>query len=83
MERSRIGRGAQVRRAIVDQDNDVPPGERIGHDPERDRRRFPVTDSGIVVVPAGYFPPRDTASSPYLSTGGASRAGQPPLEVLA
>jgi glucose-1-phosphate adenylyltransferase len=61
MERSRIGPGAQVRRAIIDQDNHLPPGERIGFDPEEDRRRFHVTESGIVVVPAGYFPPRTRA----------------------
>lgn len=61
MERSRIGRGAQVRRAIIDQDNDIPPGEKIGWDLEQDRRRFHVTPSGIVVVPAGHFPPRRAA----------------------
>jgi glucose-1-phosphate adenylyltransferase len=65
MERSRIGCGAQLRRCIIDQDNDVPPGERIGFDPEADRKRFPVTPSGIVVVPAGYFPARRTGT-PYL-----------------
>lgn len=61
MERSRIGRGAQVRRVIIDQDNDVPAFERIGFDPVADRRRFHVTDSGIVVVPSGYFPRHDHA----------------------
>ena len=63
MERSRIGRGAQVRRAIIDQDNDVPPMERIGFDLEQDRKRFHVSEGGIVVVPAGYFPPRAHGSS--------------------
>jgi glucose-1-phosphate adenylyltransferase len=67
MERSRIGRGAQVRRCIIDQDNDVPPGERIGLDPTLDKARFPVTASGIVVVPAGYFPRR--SSAPPLAAG--------------
>ena len=56
MERSRIGQGALVRRAIIDQDNDIPPHERIGYDLERDRKRFHVTESGIVVVPREYFP---------------------------
>lgn len=56
MERSRIGQGAQVRRAIIDQDNDIPPHERIGFDLEQDRKRFHVTESGIVVVPRQYFP---------------------------
>ncbi|MCZ2497760.1 glucose-1-phosphate adenylyltransferase [Xylophilus sp. Kf1] len=55
MERSVIGRGAQIRRAIIDQDNQIPAGERIGHDLDSDRQRFHVTDSDIVVVPAGYF----------------------------
>jgi glucose-1-phosphate adenylyltransferase len=62
MERSRIGRGAQVRRCIIDQDNDVPAGETIGYDESADRRRFHVTPSGIVVVPAGFFPGRGTSS---------------------
>jgi glucose-1-phosphate adenylyltransferase len=65
MERSRIGRGAQVRRAIIDQDNHIPPDERIGFDLEQDRKRFPVTPSGIVVVPAGAFPAR-RAASPFV-----------------
>jgi glucose-1-phosphate adenylyltransferase len=62
MERSRIGRGARLRRCIVDQDNDVPPGERIGFDAAADRRRFHVSESGIVVVPAGHFPRCDVGS---------------------
>ena len=83
MERSRIGRGAQVRRAIIDQDNDIPADERIGFDLEQDRRRFPVTESGIVVVPAGHFPPRRT-HSPFLATAPAEPVfGQPQMEVLA
>jgi glucose-1-phosphate adenylyltransferase len=67
MERSRIGAGALVRRAIVDQDNDVPPNERIGFDLAQDRKRFTVTDSGIVVVPAGFFPPRATTTASFLT----------------
>ncbi len=59
MERSRIGHSAHVRRAIIDQDNDIPPGERIGFDEAEDRRRFHVTESGIVVVPRQFFPVRN------------------------
>jgi len=55
MERSVIGRGAHLRRVIVDRDNVIPPGETIGLDLERDRRRFHVSESGIVVVPKGAF----------------------------
>ncbi len=63
MERSVFGVGAKVRRAIIDQDNDIPPGEMIGYDLEKDRQRFHVTPSGIVVVPAGFFPRRKHPSS--------------------
>ena len=56
MERSTIGSGARLRRVIVDQDNHVPPHESIGHDLEADRRRFTVSEGGVVVVPRGYFP---------------------------
>jgi glucose-1-phosphate adenylyltransferase len=45
-----IGRRARVRRAILDKNVQVPEGESIGFDLERDRQRYHVTDSGIVVV---------------------------------
>jgi glucose-1-phosphate adenylyltransferase len=60
MERSSIGRGAWLRRVIVDQDNAIPENERIGFDAERDRARFTVSESGIVVVPRGFFPRTST-----------------------
>ena len=82
MERSRIGRGAQVRRCIIDQDNDVPPDERIGFDADADRRRFHVTPSGIVVVPAGYFPPR-RSGSPLLSEVEEPALGEVRMEEIA
>ena len=53
MEGVDVGRGAQVRRAIIDKDVIIPPGCRIGHDPEHDRRRFTITEGNIVVVPKG------------------------------
>ena len=55
MERTVVGRGVRIKRAIIDQDNHIPPGEAIGLDLERDRERFHVSDSGIVVVPRGHF----------------------------
>ena len=55
MERSVVGKGAKLRRAIVDQDNHIPAGETIGFDLAKDRRRFHVSDSGIVVVPRSHF----------------------------
>ncbi|MEZ5379457.1 MAG: glucose-1-phosphate adenylyltransferase [Acidimicrobiales bacterium] len=50
----RIGEGAVVQRAIIDKNVVVPPGTRIGVDPEEDRERFTVTDSGIVAIPKNY-----------------------------
>ena len=46
-----VGQESVVRRAIIDEGVSLPPGTRIGVDPEADRRRFVVTPSGVVVVP--------------------------------
>jgi len=48
-----VGRHCRIRRAIIDKHVDVPPRTVIGYDPEEDRRRFQVTDSGIVIIPKG------------------------------
>jgi glucose-1-phosphate adenylyltransferase len=50
MDNTHIGAGAIVRRAIIDKNVVVPPGARIGVDPEHDRARFTVTDSGVTVL---------------------------------
>ncbi len=46
----RVGRHARIRRAIIDRDVLIPRGALIGYDPDEDRRRHTVTESGIVVV---------------------------------
>jgi glucose-1-phosphate adenylyltransferase len=48
-----IGRGAVVRRAVIDKNVRIPEGERIGVDLERDRRRFTVSEGGVVVIAKG------------------------------
>jgi glucose-1-phosphate adenylyltransferase len=48
-----VGRHCKIRRAIIDKHVDIPPGTVIGYDPEEDRARFQVTESGIVVIPKG------------------------------
>ncbi|KPK99158.1 MAG: glucose-1-phosphate adenylyltransferase [Omnitrophica WOR_2 bacterium SM23_72] len=53
MEGVDVGRHAKVRRAIIDKDVEIPAGMVIGYDPEQDRKRFHVTESGIVVVAKG------------------------------
>jgi len=45
-----IGRRACVRRAILDKNVKIAEGTRIGYDLEADRKKFHVTESGIVVV---------------------------------
>jgi len=50
MDGVQIGRGAVVRRAILDKDVVVPEGAHIGVEPDLDRERYHVTESGIVVL---------------------------------
>jgi glucose-1-phosphate adenylyltransferase len=52
-ENVNIGRHCKIRRAIIDKHVSIPPGTTIGYDLEDDRRRFHVTESGIVVIPKG------------------------------
>lgn len=53
MDYSIVRAGAKLKRVIVDRYNVIEAGERIGYDLEADRKRFYVTDSGIVVIPKG------------------------------
>jgi glucose-1-phosphate adenylyltransferase len=53
MDYVEVGRYARIRRAIIDKNVYIPEGETIGYDLERDRKRFFVTDSGLVVIPKG------------------------------
>jgi glucose-1-phosphate adenylyltransferase len=53
MDHTTVGKGARIRRAIIDRYNIVPAGAEIGLDPAADRRRWYVDDSGLVVLPRG------------------------------
>jgi glucose-1-phosphate adenylyltransferase len=48
-----VGRHAVVRNAIIDKDVVVEPGAQIGVDLDADRRRFTISDEGVVVIPKG------------------------------
>jgi glucose-1-phosphate adenylyltransferase len=46
-----IGRHARIRRAIIDKDVEIPPNTEIGYDLAADRKRWSVSEGGIVVIP--------------------------------
>jgi glucose-1-phosphate adenylyltransferase len=48
-----VGRRCKIRRAIVDKNVEIPAGMTIGYDEAEDRRRFHVTEGGVVVIPKG------------------------------
>jgi glucose-1-phosphate adenylyltransferase len=45
-----IGRGAVLRRVVIDRGAHIPPGLKVGVDAEEDRRRFHVSDNGITLI---------------------------------
>jgi glucose-1-phosphate adenylyltransferase len=45
-----IGRRAKVKRAILDKNVKIPEGAEIGYNLEQDRKKYHVTESGIVVI---------------------------------
>jgi glucose-1-phosphate adenylyltransferase len=45
-----IGRYSRIRRAIIDRHMDIPEHTEIGYDLEEDRKKYHVTETGIVVV---------------------------------
>ncbi len=53
MENVRIGEHCRIRRAIIDKDVVIDAGTMIGYDPEADRQRFHVTESGLVAIAKG------------------------------
>jgi len=51
MESCEIGRHCRIRKAIIDKNVKIPANTVIGYDLEEDKKRFFVSDSGIVVIP--------------------------------
>jgi glucose-1-phosphate adenylyltransferase len=49
----KIGTGCIIKRAIIDKNVEIAPGTVIGEDLELDRKRFHVSESGIVVIAKG------------------------------
>lgn len=50
----RVGDHARIENCIIDKDVNIPPGEVIGVDRNKDESRFTISPKGIVVVPKGY-----------------------------
>jgi glucose-1-phosphate adenylyltransferase len=46
----KVGVGCSIANAIIDENCEIPDGMKIGHDRAADRKRFYVTDNGIVLV---------------------------------
>ncbi len=53
MEGVNVGRYAKIKKAIIDKDVKIPQGMVIGYDREEDKKRFYVSESGVVVVAKG------------------------------
>jgi glucose-1-phosphate adenylyltransferase len=49
----RIGKNCLIKNCVIDKGTVIPDGFQVGVDPEEDRRRFIVTDEGIVLVTPG------------------------------
>ena len=54
MDNCKIGRHARIRRAIIDKNVVIPEGFEIGFDTETDKKRFTVSETGIVSIPKNY-----------------------------
>jgi len=50
-----IGEGCKIRKAIIDKNNKIPPDTSIGYNLEDDKKKFTVSEGGVVVVPKEYF----------------------------
>ncbi len=48
-----VGRDCKIRHAIIDKSNVIPPNSEIGYDLNKDRERYFVSESGIVVIARG------------------------------
>jgi glucose-1-phosphate adenylyltransferase len=49
-----IGRHCRIRRAIIDRNVHIPEGSVIGYNPEDDKQKYFVGESGITVVTRDY-----------------------------
>jgi glucose-1-phosphate adenylyltransferase len=68
MDEVDVGRGAIVRRAIIDKGVKVPPGVHIGVNPDQDRARgFTISEAGVVVVGKGDIISGTPSGHPFIA----------------
>ena len=67
-----VGRHSHIKNAIIDKHIQIPPHSRIGFDLDEDRKRFTVTESGIVVIAKGtkIEPPPVKVVIPFRESSG-------------
>ncbi len=53
LEGVNVGRYAKIRRSIIDKDVIIPPGTVIGYNTKDDKKRFTISEGGVVVVAKG------------------------------
>ena len=63
-----VGRHSRIRRAIVDRDVHIPEGSVIGFDPEEDKKKYFVSEDGIVVVTRDYSLFENPVSVDYFTS---------------
>jgi len=50
-----VGEGCKIKKAIIDKNNKIPTDTSIGYNLEDDKKKFTVSEGGVVVVPKEYF----------------------------
>jgi len=50
-----VGEGCKIKKTIIDKNNKIPPYTNIGYNLEDDKKRFTVSEGGVVIVPKAYF----------------------------
>ena len=63
-----IGRHCRIRKAIIDRNVHIPEGSVIGYDPEEDKEKYFVSESGITVVTRDYSLFENPVSVDYFTS---------------
>ena len=53
LDGAHVGRGARIRKAVIDHDVFIPDDCSVGFDLEEDKKRFTISPGGVVAVPRG------------------------------